>query len=105
VPIILSRGGGGLLRRRGFTRVHEVVAGKTLELAGAEVTAVAGASRVYLAGDTDLHARASRSWSPRLEDPHVGVRAPLQDTRRPYCPPTEVHGDWSLPIHTKEDAA
>jgi L-ascorbate metabolism protein UlaG (beta-lactamase superfamily) len=75
VPILVPRGGGRLLR--GFSRVYEVVAGETVELAGTTVTAVpaehpghrlplvggAGgdalgyviASRVYFAGDTDLY--------------------------------------------------
>jgi L-ascorbate metabolism protein UlaG (beta-lactamase superfamily) len=80
VPIVVPRGGGGLLRRRGFARVREILVGETVELAGAEVTAVpaehsgrrrpgpgaaeadalgfvvAGTSRVYFAGDTDFHA-------------------------------------------------
>jgi L-ascorbate metabolism protein UlaG (beta-lactamase superfamily) len=115
VPIVLPRGGGRLLRRRGFTRVHEVVVGEILELAGAEVTAVpaghsgrrrpgpgtavadalgfvvAGASRVYFAGDTDLHAEMDAlgpvdvallpvwGWGPSLGrghmDPETAARA------------------------------
>jgi L-ascorbate metabolism protein UlaG (beta-lactamase superfamily) len=79
VPVIVPRGGGPLLRRHGFASVHEVQAGETVELAGADVTAVpaehpgergplsggvhadavgfviAGSSRVYFAGDTDLY--------------------------------------------------
>jgi L-ascorbate metabolism protein UlaG (beta-lactamase superfamily) len=79
VPIVVPRGGGELLRRRGFASVREIVAGESVELAGAAVTAVTavhsgrrrpgpgaaegdalgfvvgGANRVYFAGDTDLH--------------------------------------------------
>jgi L-ascorbate metabolism protein UlaG (beta-lactamase superfamily) len=79
VPILIPRGGGTLLRGSGFTCVHEVQAGETVELAGTDVTAVpaehggdrrplpggaraeaigyviAGSSRVYFAGDTDLY--------------------------------------------------
>jgi L-ascorbate metabolism protein UlaG (beta-lactamase superfamily) len=77
-PVLVPRGGGALLLRRGFTRVEEVQAGETVELAGADVTAVpaehpgrrrplggaradalgfviAGSSRVYFAGDTDQY--------------------------------------------------
>jgi L-ascorbate metabolism protein UlaG (beta-lactamase superfamily) len=79
VPVIVPRGGGRLLQRLGLECVHEVVAGETVALAGTEVTAVpaehsgrrrplaggaraealgyviAGSSRVYFAGDTDLY--------------------------------------------------
>jgi L-ascorbate metabolism protein UlaG (beta-lactamase superfamily) len=79
VPVLVPRGGGALLREHGFTRVEEVQAGETVELAGADVTAVpaehsgrrgplgggahaeavgyviAGSSRLYFAGDTDLY--------------------------------------------------
>jgi L-ascorbate metabolism protein UlaG (beta-lactamase superfamily) len=80
VPIVVPRGGGGLLRRHGLRRVCEVVVGETVELARSQVTAVpavhpgrrragpgaaeadalgflvaSSASRIYFAGDTDLH--------------------------------------------------
>jgi L-ascorbate metabolism protein UlaG (beta-lactamase superfamily) len=78
-PVLVPRGGGELLRRNGFTVVHEIEAGETVELAGLDVTAVpadhpgrrgplpggpradalgyvmAGSSRVYFAGDTDQY--------------------------------------------------
>jgi L-ascorbate metabolism protein UlaG (beta-lactamase superfamily) len=80
VPVLVPGGGGSLVRRRGFGRVYEIAAGETVQLAGAEVTAVpaehsrrrrpgpwsaeadalgfvvAGASRIYFAGDTDVFA-------------------------------------------------
>jgi L-ascorbate metabolism protein UlaG (beta-lactamase superfamily) len=80
VPVLVPGGGGALVRRQGFDRVYEVAAGETVELAGAEVTAVpaehsrrrrpgpwsteadalgfvvAGACRIYFAGDTDVFA-------------------------------------------------
>src|SRR4051794_12012394 len=40
VPVLVPRGGGPLLREHGFTRVEEVQAGDTVQLAGADVTAV-----------------------------------------------------------------
>jgi L-ascorbate metabolism protein UlaG (beta-lactamase superfamily) len=114
VPIVLPRGGGRLLRRRGFTGVHEVVIGDTLELAGAEVTTVpaahserrrpgpraaqadplgfvvAGASRIYFAGDTDLHAEMDAlgpldvallpvwGWGPSIGSGHMDPEAAAQ---------------------------
>jgi L-ascorbate metabolism protein UlaG (beta-lactamase superfamily) len=115
VPIVVPRGGGGLLRRRGFARVREVLVGETVELAGAEVTAVAaehsgrrhpgpgaaeadalgfvvaGTSRIYFAGDTDLHAEMDAlgpvdvallpvwGWGPTIGaghmDPEAAARA------------------------------
>ena len=80
VPVLVPGGGDALVRRQGFSRVYEIAAGETVELAGAEVTAVpaehsrrrrpgpgsaeadalgfvvAGASRIYFAGDTDVFA-------------------------------------------------
>jgi L-ascorbate metabolism protein UlaG (beta-lactamase superfamily) len=79
VPVLVPRGGGELLRRNGMKCVHELQAGETVELAGLDVTAVpaehsgrrrpglggadaeavgyviAGSSRLYFAGDTDLY--------------------------------------------------
>jgi L-ascorbate metabolism protein UlaG (beta-lactamase superfamily) len=76
VRVVLPRGGGGLLRRRGFDRVEEVVPGDTVEVGAVRVRAVpaehdgrrrplgasgpalgfvvAGSQSVYFAGDTDL---------------------------------------------------
>jgi L-ascorbate metabolism protein UlaG (beta-lactamase superfamily) len=77
VPVLVPRGGAALLR--GFSTVHEIQAGETVELAGLGITAVpaehpgdrrpllggaradalgfviAGSSRVYFAGDTDQY--------------------------------------------------
>jgi L-ascorbate metabolism protein UlaG (beta-lactamase superfamily) len=79
VPVLVPRGAGALLRRLGFERTHELVAGETVEVAGVQVTAVpaehsgrrrplfggprtdalgfvvTGSSRLYFAGDTDLY--------------------------------------------------
>jgi L-ascorbate metabolism protein UlaG (beta-lactamase superfamily) len=79
VPIVVPRGGGRLVRRHGFARVHEVGVGETVEVARATVTAVpaehsgrrrpflggaqaeavgfvvAGGARLYFAGDTDRY--------------------------------------------------
>lgn len=74
--LIVPRGAGSLLRKRGFSRVVEVEVGEHVEIAGVKVTAtyarhdgrrgpfgveapalgylVTGSSRVYFAGDTDL---------------------------------------------------
>jgi L-ascorbate metabolism protein UlaG (beta-lactamase superfamily) len=84
VPVLVPRGGGPLLRRIGFTRVHEVVAEERVRIGGTEVVAVpavhggrrrpgpggadadalgyvaAGAARVYFAGDTDLYEEMAR---------------------------------------------
>lgn len=114
LPIVVPRGGGHLLRRRGFARVQEIVAGETVELAGAEVTAVpaaharrrrpgpggaqadalgfvvGGASRVYFAGDTDLHEEMEAlapidvallpvwGWGPTLGAGHMDPQAAAQ---------------------------
>jgi len=82
VPIVVPRGAGAWLRRRGFTRVRELDVGESLVEEGLTVTAVraehsghrwgprfthgpqapatghlvaAGGTTVYVAGDTDLH--------------------------------------------------
>ena len=77
-PIVAPRGAGGLLRRRRFRRVEELVAGDELRIGGVSVAAVhaehaarrgpfgvaapslgyvvSGSARVYFAGDTDLYA-------------------------------------------------
>jgi len=114
VPIVLPRGGGRLLRRRGFSHVLEVVAGDSLDVAGVEVTAVqashsgrrrpgpraaeaealgfvvAGTSRVYFAGDTDLHAEMDAlgpldvallpvwGWGPSIGSGHMDPEAAAQ---------------------------
>ena len=74
--VIAPRGAGSTLKRIGFTRVDELVAGEQVTVGGVPVTAVpalhegrrrplarpaetlgyviAGANRVYFAGDTDL---------------------------------------------------
>ena len=76
VPVVMPRGGGGILRRIGFKDVREVVAGESVRIAGVEVLAVpaahdsrrrpggaaaeplgyvaGGAARIYFAGDTDV---------------------------------------------------
>jgi L-ascorbate metabolism protein UlaG (beta-lactamase superfamily) len=76
VPLILPRGGGGLLKKRGFRQVVEVEAGEEIQLGTVTVRAtqaehngsrlpfgtkapalgyvVTGSRRVYFAGDTDL---------------------------------------------------
>jgi L-ascorbate metabolism protein UlaG (beta-lactamase superfamily) len=115
VPILVPRGGGSLLRRHDFTCVYEVQAGETVELAGADVTAVpaehsgdrrplpggayaeaigfviAGSSRLYFAGDTDLYPEMALlgpldvallpvwGWGPKIGpghmDPETAARA------------------------------
>jgi L-ascorbate metabolism protein UlaG (beta-lactamase superfamily) len=76
LPVIVPRGAGGLVRRRGFGRVVEVAAGDELDLGSVRVSAthaehasgrgpfsprsaalgyvVGGSVEVYFAGDTDL---------------------------------------------------
>ncbi|MDX6620708.1 MAG: hypothetical protein QOK36_3094 [Gaiellales bacterium] len=76
VPIIVPRGGGGLLLRRGFDAVREISPGEEVELSSLIVSAtearhhggrgvvgahgpalgyvIAGSRRIYDAGDTDL---------------------------------------------------
>jgi L-ascorbate metabolism protein UlaG (beta-lactamase superfamily) len=76
LPIVAPRGLGPLLRRQGFTRVHEVVEGDVHEVGGLQIQAtfaahdgarpprparaaalgyaVLGTRRIYFAGDTDL---------------------------------------------------
>ncbi|HET6171152.1 MAG TPA: MBL fold metallo-hydrolase [Gaiellales bacterium] len=78
VPIVVPRGGGRLLLRRGFDAVREIVRGETIVIGSLSVTAtearhnggrgvgvigargpalgyvVTGSSRIYHAGDTDL---------------------------------------------------
>ena len=74
-PIVVPRGVGALVRRRSFAHVVEIEEGETISIGGLSVTAtlaehdgrrgpfasgqalgyvVAGSSRVYFAGDTDL---------------------------------------------------
>jgi L-ascorbate metabolism protein UlaG (beta-lactamase superfamily) len=77
LPVLVPRGGGALLRRLGFARVRELVAGEHAEIGGVDVVAVhadhsgrrrpggpeadalgfvvTGAARVYFAGDTDVY--------------------------------------------------
>ena len=104
VPVLVPRGGGGLLGE--FARVHEIEAGETVELGGTTVTAVpaehsgrrrplggaraaalgfvvAGSSRVYFAGDTDLYPEMAllgaldlallpvAGWGPRVGPGHL----------------------------------
>jgi L-ascorbate metabolism protein UlaG (beta-lactamase superfamily) len=114
LPIVVPRGGGELVRRHGFARVHEVEAGETVELARATVTAVpaehsgrrrpllggahvealgfvlAGASRVYFAGDTDLYPEMALlgpldvalvpvwGWGPSVGTGHMDPEAAAQ---------------------------
>jgi L-ascorbate metabolism protein UlaG (beta-lactamase superfamily) len=81
LAVLVPRGGGALLRRLGFARVRELVAGEHAEVGGVDVVAVhaehggrrrpggpeadalgfvvTGAARVYFAGDTDVHAGMS----------------------------------------------
>lgn len=76
VPVIVPRGGGGLLRRRRIERIVEVDAGEEVRIGGLVVRATAadhgggrgflgtevaalgylirGSQRIYFAGDTDL---------------------------------------------------
>jgi len=76
VPLVVPRGGGGLLSRRGFRVVVEVGAGEEIQLGALTVRAtharhngsrlpfgakapalgyaVTGSRRIYFAGDTDL---------------------------------------------------
>jgi L-ascorbate metabolism protein UlaG (beta-lactamase superfamily) len=76
VPIVVPRGGGGLLLRRGFDAVREIAPGEEIELGALTVSAtearhhggrgvvgahgpalgyvIAGSRRIYHAGDTDL---------------------------------------------------
>jgi L-ascorbate metabolism protein UlaG (beta-lactamase superfamily) len=76
VPLVVPRGGGGVLTRRGFQQVSEVEAGEEMQIGiltiratraehsgirlpfGAKAAAlgyvVTGSRRVYFAGDTDL---------------------------------------------------
>ena len=74
-PIVVPRGVGALVRRRSFAHVVEIEEGETISIGGLSVTAtlaehsgrrgpfasgqalgyvVAGSSRIYFAGDTDL---------------------------------------------------
>ena len=86
--VIAPTGAGRLLRRIGFTDVDEVVAGDHVTVAGAAITAlpavhharrgplgaavetlgyeIAGAQRVYFAGDTELF-DGMRSFAGRLD--------------------------------------
>jgi L-ascorbate metabolism protein UlaG (beta-lactamase superfamily) len=109
VPIVVPRGGGRLLTD--FAAVHEVVVGDEVQLGGVEVTAVraehpgrrrplfggadaaaigyvlAGASRVYFAGDTDLYPEMAAlqpldvallpvwGWGPNLGPGHMDPEA------------------------------
>jgi L-ascorbate metabolism protein UlaG (beta-lactamase superfamily) len=111
VPVYMPRGGGRILRRAGFTRVHELLAGDAVELGGARVTAVpavhpgrrrpgpgaaqadalgfliAGGSRLYFAGDTDLYPEMDAlgplelallpvwGWGPTLGEGHMDPEA------------------------------
>ena len=78
LPVVVPRGVGKLLRRSGFSRVHETAAGEEVELGGLPIRAthaehessrgplsakaaslgyvVEGSTSVYFAGDTDLFA-------------------------------------------------
>ena len=76
VPLVVPRGGGGLLKRRGFRRVVEMEAGEEIQVGALTVCAthaehdgarlpfgkeavalgyvVKGSCRIYFAGDTDI---------------------------------------------------
>jgi L-ascorbate metabolism protein UlaG (beta-lactamase superfamily) len=135
IPVVVPRGGGRLLRRRGFTRVEEVVAGDSTMLAGAAITAVpaehagrrrpgpgatdaaalgfvvAGRSRVYFAGDTDVYPGMAAmapldvallpvwGWGPTLGpghmDPAAAARALLMLQPRLAVP---IHWGTLFPI-------
>ena len=110
VRVIAPRGAGAVLRRAGFARVTELGVGEAVPVAGATVTAVeaehdgrrhplgpvaetlgfeiAGAHRVYFAGDTDvfpgMEALAGRhdlallpiwGWGPSLGPGHMDPAA------------------------------
>jgi L-ascorbate metabolism protein UlaG (beta-lactamase superfamily) len=86
VPVLVPSGGGGLLRRLGFAHTTELRVGEEARIAGAQVRAVpavhdgrrhplaplseaigfvvAGAHRVYFAGDTDLFDEMARATGP-----------------------------------------
>ena len=111
--MIVPSGAGALLRRHGFSQVVEVEVDEHVEIAGVKVTAtyakhdgrrgpfgttapalgylIAGSTRVYFAGDTDLFPAMSElapldlallpisGWGPRLPaghlDPHRAAEA------------------------------
>jgi L-ascorbate metabolism protein UlaG (beta-lactamase superfamily) len=110
VPIVVPRGSGGLVSRAGFTDVSELATGETLRLGAVEVIAtpaehddrrrpggataeplgyiVAGARRVYFAGDTGLFHELGMlaippldvallpiwGWGPSIGPGHMGPR-------------------------------
>jgi L-ascorbate metabolism protein UlaG (beta-lactamase superfamily) len=100
VTVLAPRGGGGLVRRLGFTGVREMEAGDRVEVGGVEVVAVPAehsgrrglreaaalgyvAGGIYFAGDTDLHDEMSAlgpldvallpvwGWGPSLGPGHL----------------------------------